>query len=205
MTKRASDSDERAAAVLVVDDDPAMRALLRDWLEREGYRVAEEPSGERLLVAARTANFDVVILDKEMSEPGGFEVLPAFRQQCPETPVILITAFGGTRVAEEALRLGAYRYLEKPFQLGAFLAAAGEVDHGRVVGRVSETGAGDHDGILARSRDDGPARSRLHARGRGASRARDADAPRLGPGFGLGGGRRDRPDREGGAPGRSQS
>lgn len=115
-----------ARTVLVVDDDPAMRALLRDWLEREGYQVLEEPSGERLLVAARMARFDVVILDKEMPEPGGFEVLPDFRRQCPETPVILITAFGGPRVAEEALRLGAARYIEKPFQLGAILAAVQE-------------------------------------------------------------------------------
>jgi DNA-binding NtrC family response regulator len=126
MSNSASDSGGRVPTVLVVDDDPAMRALLRDWLEREGYRVLEEPSGERLLVAARTPNFDVVILDKEMSEPGGFEVLPAFRKLSPQTPVILITAFGGTRIAEEALRLGAYRYLEKPFQLRAFLEAVGE-------------------------------------------------------------------------------
>ena len=121
-----SDVDGHPGTVLVVDDDPAMRALLRDWLERAGYRVLEEPSGERLLAAARAARFDVVILDKEMSEPGGFEVLSDFRRYRPETPVILITAFGGARVAEEALRLGADRYLEKPFQLGAILAAVQE-------------------------------------------------------------------------------
>jgi DNA-binding response OmpR family regulator len=122
-----SDAGGRARIVLVVDDDAAMRALLRDWLEREGYRVLEEPSGERLLSAARVARFDVVILDKEMPEPGGFEVLSDFRRQRPETPVILITAFGGPRMAEEALRRGADRYIEKPFQLAAILAAVQEV------------------------------------------------------------------------------
>jgi DNA-binding NtrC family response regulator len=132
-----------AATVLVVDDDPAMRALLRDWLEREGYVVLEEPSGERLLAAARAARFDVVILDKEMSDPGGFEVLPDFRRQCPETPVILITAFGGSRVAEEAVRLGAYRYLEKPFQLGAIL---------EVVQEATRKGGGARDGGPERGR-----------------------------------------------------
>jgi DNA-binding NtrC family response regulator len=109
--------------VLVVDDDPAMRALLRDWLEREGYRVQEEANGERLLTAVRTAPCDVVILDKEMSEAGGFDVLPELRRRCPDTPVIIITAFGGSRTADEALQLGAYRYLEKPFQLAALLQA----------------------------------------------------------------------------------
>jgi DNA-binding NtrC family response regulator len=117
-----------ARTVLVVDDDPAMRALLRDWLERAGYRVLEEPSGERLLAAASSGRFDIVILDKEMSEPGGLEVLPDFRAQCPRVPVILITAFGGSRVAEEARRLGAYRYLEKPFQLAAILQAVREAE-----------------------------------------------------------------------------
>jgi DNA-binding NtrC family response regulator len=130
--------------VLVVDDDPAMRALLRDWLEREGYAVLEEPSGERLLAAARAARFDVVILDKEMPDPGGFEVLPDFRRQCPETPVILITAFGGSRVAEEAVRLGAYRYLEKPFQLGAILEVVQEATRNRTAARdgTAERGRG---------------------------------------------------------------
>lgn len=114
------------ATVLVVDDDPAMRTLLREWLERDGFRVVEEPSADRLLAAARTARVDAVVLDKEMPERGGFDVLPAFRRQCPEVPVILITAFGGSAVAHEALRLGARTYLEKPFQLRALLEAVRE-------------------------------------------------------------------------------
>ena len=58
-------------------------------------------------------------------------MLPDFRQRCPRTPVILITAFGGARVAEEARRLGAYRYLEKPFQLGAILRAVQDAEQDR--------------------------------------------------------------------------
>ena len=107
--------------VLVVDDDPAMRALLRDWLERAGDHVLEEESGERLLVAARTARFDAVILDKELAGLGGLDVLPLLRRHREQAPVILVTAFGGPRVAEEALRLGAHAYLEKPFSLNALL------------------------------------------------------------------------------------
>lgn len=114
---------EELVTVLVVDDDPAMRALLRDWLEREGFRVLEEPSGERLLALASGGRFDVVILDKEMPGLGGFDVLPSFTRQRPEIPVILVTAFGGTLVAQEALRLGAHRYLEKPFQLRTLIEA----------------------------------------------------------------------------------
>jgi len=118
-----SEAGGEPVTALVVDDDPAMRALLRDWLEREGFRVIEEPSGERLLALAQGARFDVVILDKELPGLGGFDVLPAFRRQRPEVPVVLITAFGGALVAEEALKLGAQQYLEKPFQFRALIAA----------------------------------------------------------------------------------
>jgi len=118
-----SEAGGEPVTALVVDDDPAMRALLRDWLEREGFRVLEEPSGERLLALAQGTRFDVVILDKEMPGLGGFDVLPAFRRRRPEVPVILVTAFGGALVAEEALKLGAQQYLEKPFQFRALIAA----------------------------------------------------------------------------------
>lgn len=114
------------ATVMVVDDDPAMRALLRDWLEREGFRVLEEPSAERLLAVASGTPCDAVILDKEMPGLGGLDALPACRRHRPDVPVILITAFGVPAVAEQAQRFGAYRYLEKPFQLGALLAAVRE-------------------------------------------------------------------------------
>lgn len=112
--------------VLVVDDDAAMRKLLRDWLEREGFHVIEEPTADRLLAATRATRFDAVVLDKEMPERGGFDVLPALRRQRPDVPVILITAFGGGAVAQEALRLGARTYLEKPFQLRALIEAVRE-------------------------------------------------------------------------------
>jgi DNA-binding NtrC family response regulator len=112
--------------VLVVDDDAAMRALLKDWLERDGFHVIEEPSADGLLAAAKATPLDVVVLDKEMPGRGAFDVLPTFRRQCPEVPVILITAFGGGAVAQEAMRLGARSYLEKPFQLRALVEAVRE-------------------------------------------------------------------------------
>lgn len=123
-------SCDEPPTVLVVDDDSAMRTLLKDWLERGGFRVIEEPTADRLLAAAKETQLDAVVLDKEMPGVGGFEVLPAFRRQWPEVPVILITAFGGEAVAEEALRLGARIYLEKPFQLRALLEAVRDATRG---------------------------------------------------------------------------
>lgn len=121
-----TEAESEPVTILVVDDDPAMRALLRDWLEREGFHVIDEPSAERLLAAAQTARFDALILDKEMPGTGGLDVLPAFRRLRPDVPVILITAFGGAVVAQEALKLGAREYLEKPFQLRTLLEAVRE-------------------------------------------------------------------------------
>jgi two-component system C4-dicarboxylate transport response regulator DctD len=121
-----SEAASEPVTILVVDDDPAMRALLRDWLEREGFQIIEEPSAERLLAVAQTARFDALILDKEMPGTGGFDVLPAFRRLRSDVPVILITAFGGAMVAQEALKLGAREYLEKPFQLRTLLEVVRE-------------------------------------------------------------------------------
>src|SRR3972149_2703835 len=80
-------------------------------------------AGERAPPLAQGARFDVVILDKEMPGLGGFDVLPAFRRQRPDVPVILVTAFGGALVAEEALKLGAEQYRAKPFQFPGVVAA----------------------------------------------------------------------------------
>lgn len=107
--------------VLIIEDDVAMRAVLRDVLEREGYRVTERPDGSDLPVVAERERFDVVILDKEMSGPNGLDLLSFLRNRLPAVPVIFVTAFGGTAIAEEAARRGAYSYLEKPFRMAAIL------------------------------------------------------------------------------------
>lgn len=115
--------DPPSATVLIVDDDPAMRAVIRDFLEREGHRVIEESSGEQALAVAESVRLDVVILDKEMPGMNGLDLLSSLRHGWPGVSVILVTAFGGPQVAEEARRRGAHWYLEKPFRVGKILEA----------------------------------------------------------------------------------
>ena len=110
---------------LVVDYDPDMRNLLRDVLERQGHRVLEEADGEKVLPLLESGRVGVVVLDKEMPGVNGMDLLRSIRRRWPTIPVILITAFGGPRVKEEALRLGAARYLEKPFRVTELLEAVG--------------------------------------------------------------------------------
>jgi DNA-binding response OmpR family regulator len=112
----------RRGAVMVVEDDPEMRAMLKDFLEREGYRVIDRVNGEQALKAIESEGFTAVILDKEIPGMRGFDVLSVLRRRWPKVPVILITAFGGAAVAEEAFARGANRYLEKPFRVDDLLA-----------------------------------------------------------------------------------
>lgn len=107
--------------VLVVDDDPGMRAILREFLAREGFE-AEEPSAERALAVLAIQQLpDVVILDNQMPGLKGVEALALLRRRWPELPVMLITAFGGARVEEQARRLGAACSVEKPFRVSELI------------------------------------------------------------------------------------
>jgi DNA-binding NtrC family response regulator len=95
-----------------------MRALVRRTLEFDGHQVAELDRGTHVVETLRGAPFDLVILDKEMPGLTGIDLLPILHREFPTVPVVLVTAFGGRQVASSALRLGAARYLEKPFRLG---------------------------------------------------------------------------------------
>src|SRR5689334_10570360 len=101
--------------VALIDDDRAMLSMLRDVLHQHGMDVATYDRGETAVAAVESAPVDAIVVDKEMPGMGGFDVLRLLHSALPTVPVILITAFGGARVAEEALRLGARGYLEKPF------------------------------------------------------------------------------------------
>jgi DNA-binding NtrC family response regulator len=116
--------------VLVVDDDSEMRSLVRRMLEFDGCRVAERDRGTHVLDALREGAFDLIILDKEMPGINGLDLLPVLRREFPDVPVVLVTAFGGRQVATSALRLGAARYLEKPFRLGQLRDTVHDLVHG---------------------------------------------------------------------------
>ena len=119
------------ARVLVVDDDDELRALIRRALEREGHDVVDHPRGDGVLPLLESQPFDAVILDREIPGVSGLDLLPVLRRQHPETPVIFITAFGGARLASHVLRIGAARYLEKPFRLGEVVEAVRLVAPGK--------------------------------------------------------------------------
>jgi DNA-binding NtrC family response regulator len=100
--------------VLIVDDVPDMRALLRDILAPR-HDVVLAPDGMVACARLETASFDVVLTDVRMPGPDGFELARLIRKKWPLTEVVFMTAFASIPEAVDALRLGAYDYVAKPF------------------------------------------------------------------------------------------
>jgi two-component system response regulator AtoC len=106
------------ARILLVDDEPNLRKVLGALLRQEGYEVHAEPDGEAGLARIRSApsgTFDVVISDLRMPRLDGMGLLRAATAEDPDLPVIILTAHGTVDSAVEAVKLGAFDYLEKPF------------------------------------------------------------------------------------------
>jgi two-component system response regulator HydG len=114
-------SDRIRARVLVVDDHPEMAKLLADQLAGEGHLVTCAHGGAEALRLARAELPSLVVTDLRMEEVDGFDVLRGVHEIDPDLPVIVMTAFGAVESAVEAMRLGAYHYVAKPFRLAEIL------------------------------------------------------------------------------------
>jgi len=103
--------------ILVVDDEESMRELLEIALGKDGHRIKTAASGKKALELIESDSFDLVISDIKMPDMSGVEVLRYLKQAEPGIPVIMVTAYASAETAVEALRLGAYDYLTKPFKI----------------------------------------------------------------------------------------
>jgi two-component system response regulator PilR (NtrC family) len=103
--------------ILIIDDEQSMRDFLTIMLKREGYDVVTAENGGNALKAVQTEIFDLVISDVKMSGLNGIDVLRAVKEISPETVVIMITAYATAETAVEAMKLGAYDYITKPFKV----------------------------------------------------------------------------------------
>ncbi len=123
-----------ATRIWVVDDDAASRELLARILSSRGWEVVQLADGrEALERLAAQGPPDLVVSDIRMAEVGGLEVTEAFRRDAPDTPVILVTAFGNVDGAVEAIRRGAFDYVSKPYDVDAVrLTAARALEQRRL-------------------------------------------------------------------------
>jgi two-component system, NtrC family, nitrogen regulation response regulator GlnG len=128
-----AESIATGAAILIADDDPAIRLVLRHRLEAGGYRVEEAADSATALAGLRSGRFDVALLDIIMPGAGGLEVLSAARAENVRTLIVVITAASTMNNAVEAMKRGAHDYLTKPFANLDLVAAA--------VGRAVEVAA----------------------------------------------------------------
>jgi len=110
------------AKILVVDDDRGMRELLEILLTREGYDVRSASGGREALGLFRKETFDLVITDLKMPQVDGIDLLKTIKETAPETSVIIVTAFASGETALEAMKEGAYDYLEKNFDVNDLAA-----------------------------------------------------------------------------------
>jgi two-component system chemotaxis response regulator CheY len=126
--------------VLVVDDEPAVRTVVRMTLEKAGYDVLEAENGEKAIEAISTGEnrlvLDTVICDIRMPKMNGVEAIDYFQREYPRVPVIVLTAYPDTNMASYFMRNGVAGYLVKPVEAAKLKEAVAKAMKRRRVARV---------------------------------------------------------------------
>lgn len=109
------------AKILIIDDERAIRRALREILEFEDFQVDEAENGSEGLEKAKNTLYDIIFCDIKMPQMDGMEVLDGLVQAKVETPVIMISGHGNIETAVEAIKKGAFDFIEKPLDLNRIL------------------------------------------------------------------------------------
>lgn len=104
-------------SILIVDDDPVTADTITQTLQKENYEITAVHSGATAMKEGREKKFDLILTDLRMPDVDGMHVLEWFRREQPDATVVLMTAFGSSSSAIEAIRQGAYDYISKPFKI----------------------------------------------------------------------------------------
>jgi two-component system nitrogen regulation response regulator NtrX len=107
--------------ILIVDDERGIRRALREILEFEEYEVDEAENGKEAVEKATSENYDIIFCDIKMPLMDGMEVLTAFQEKNVEAPVIMISGHGNIDTAVQAIKKGAFDFIEKPLDLNRIL------------------------------------------------------------------------------------
>lgn len=103
--------------ILVVDDEESIREFLEIMLKKEGYEITLAEDGQKAKELLAKKTFDMIISDLQMPHVTGIELLKHVKETSPEVVFMMITAFGTTETAVEAMKMGAYDYITKPFKI----------------------------------------------------------------------------------------
>jgi two-component system, NtrC family, nitrogen regulation response regulator NtrX len=112
------------STILVIDDEPGIRTVLRDVLQDEGYEVYAAEDGFQGIAALGSNSVDLVFLDVWLPNMGGIEVLRRIKEQYPDVEVIVISGHANINLAVQAVKMGAFDFLEKPLSLEKTITTA---------------------------------------------------------------------------------
>jgi DNA-binding NtrC family response regulator len=118
----------KGPAVLIADDDPVVRSLLREALTRSGYLVEEAADGEEALEKALAEDVGLVLMDINMPRMGGLDAITAIRKACPECFAICMTGEVGSAEVDACMKAGAVSFFRKPFDMKRLMAEVGRLD-----------------------------------------------------------------------------
>ena len=113
--------------ILIAEDDAAIRRVLADSLAGAGYEVCTAPNGRAALELLLTTPIDLALMDVNMPEINGFQLLRMMQKECPGIPSIILTACGDEQDRVKGLQLGADDYVVKPFSIAELLARVAAV------------------------------------------------------------------------------
>ena len=112
------------STILIIDDEPGIRTVLRDVLEDEGYTVLAAEDGIQGLAVLAAQSVDLVFLDVWLPYMGGIDVLKGIREQFPDIEVVMISGHANISLAVQATKMGAFDFLEKPLSLDRTMTVA---------------------------------------------------------------------------------
>jgi nitrogen regulation protein NR(I) len=142
------------ASLLLIEDDPGIADTLQRALTEDGHQVVVEKRGDMGLARAAEGGFEAVITDLKLPGLNGLELVRQLHMLQPRLPIILVTAFGTSETAIEAMKFGAYDYLLKPFDFSQMLDLVRKaIDSSRRMSEPVELGeaSSGHDALVGRS------------------------------------------------------
>ncbi len=126
------------AKILIVDDDPSLRAMICILLHTSGHETLIARDGQEALELVKQNALDLMITDLRMPHMDGMNLLRAVKALALSMPVILITAYSSRETAAEAVKLGAFAYVAKPFEIKALMDTVGRaLDAGKAKTRAT--------------------------------------------------------------------
>jgi DNA-binding NtrC family response regulator len=125
--------------IIIIDDEQAIRNALREILEYESFNVTEAEDGPSALKLLDKESFDVIFCDIKMPRMDGMEVLSKLKEKGSETPVIMITGHGNVETAVEALKKGAYDFIQKPLDLNRILVSVRNASNQQALQKETQT------------------------------------------------------------------